>query len=156
MPLLRQSLYLQNVNLYLAPTADFKDTWVPLMRTIACESRAFVLSANQCIRTRDLPDWIDESATTKPTLSRQTSTDGAFRMGGAPLARRRRSIITKTAEDHEIAWPIIEEATNGTLEGGATGEQAMDGVSASKTAGQLQEFASRGGSCIVGPLGQVL
>ena len=72
------------------------------------------------------------------------------------MARRRRSIITKTAENHEITWPIIEEATNGTLEGGATGEQAMGGVSASKTAGQLQEFASRGGSCIVGPLGQVL
>jgi nitrilase len=152
MPLLRQSLYSQNVNLYLAPTADPRDTWVPLMRTIACESRAFVLSANQCIKTKDLPDWIDEP-TTKPTFSRETSLDSTARTGG-PSAWRRRSIVTKTAEDHEITWPIREEGPNGALEDG--GEQPMKGKSAAQPAGHAEEFASRGGSCIVGPLGQVL
>ena len=47
MPLARAAMYAQGVDLYVAPTADSRDTWQATIRHIACEGRCFVLSCCQ-------------------------------------------------------------------------------------------------------------
>ena len=52
MPLARMAMYGKGVELYLAPTADARDTWQATLRHIACEGRCFVLCCNQFV-TKD-------------------------------------------------------------------------------------------------------
>ena len=175
MPLLRFSLYSQNVNLYLAPTADARDTWLPLMRTIACEGRAYVLSANQCVRWKNLPDWI--TGTSRPKDHKIASTTEE-KVGSGKPSRRRSSVITKTEDNHEITWPCVNPLSNMPAEDEvmSTDEDSVNGkkpenhvlahsdvtqtTAQAKTQAAIQkdpdEFICRGGSCIVGPTGAVL
>jgi len=55
MPLLRTAMYAKGVEIYCAPTADGRKTWLPTMQHIAQEGRCFVLSCNQFARRRDYP-----------------------------------------------------------------------------------------------------
>jgi nitrilase len=55
MPMLRMAMYAKNIQLYCAPTADDRDTWLPSMQMIALEGRCFLLSACQYIRREAYP-----------------------------------------------------------------------------------------------------
>lgn len=56
MPMLRMHMYAQGIQLYCAPTADHRDTWLPSMRHIALEGRCFVLSCCQYLTRADCPE----------------------------------------------------------------------------------------------------
>ncbi len=59
MPLARVAMYGKGVSIYLAPTADSRDSWQATLRHIALEGRCFVLGCNQYVEKgmypRDLP-----------------------------------------------------------------------------------------------------
>jgi nitrilase len=176
MPMLRQSLYSQNVNLWFAPTADARDTWEALLRTVGCEGRCFVVSANQCVRKKHLPEWISSGNKKTDKTAQAMNGTSPHSDDKKPLVRsngRRRSTFCKTEEGHEICLPIVERKD------GEESQQANDNTSAIDSSPQPSsetdalttnpfqkttpnspadgdEFVSRGGSCIISPLGEVL
>jgi nitrilase len=55
MPLARFAMYAQGIDVYVAPTWDNSDCWVPTMQHIAREGRVHVIGVNHCIRGSDVP-----------------------------------------------------------------------------------------------------
>jgi nitrilase len=55
MPLARAAMYAEGIDIYLAPTWDNGEVWVPSMRHIAVEGRVFVVGVNYCFRGSDVP-----------------------------------------------------------------------------------------------------
>jgi nitrilase len=56
MPLARYAMYAQGVEIYVAPTWDNSEVWVPTLRHIAKEGRVFVIGVAPCLRGSDVPD----------------------------------------------------------------------------------------------------
>lgn len=59
MPLARMAMYGKGVEVYLAPTADARDSWQATLRHIGCEGRCFVLGCNQFVTKAMYPADLD-------------------------------------------------------------------------------------------------
>ncbi|KAK9437243.1 nitrilase [Metarhizium brunneum] len=153
MPFVRQALYEQNINLYLAPTADGRDAWMGLMRTVGVEGRCFVVSSNMAVRK----DGSAQVASSQPSPTRararrsSTFTDQGFEIAlpsVSPTRRRRRKSVFDE-DGNEIVLGCDE--SNGAEKNGTS-----PGAQPKSTVATADGWVSRGGSSIVNPFGDVL
>ena len=61
-------LYEQDVQIYLAPTADQRASWQASMQHIACEGRCFVLSCNQYVTKSMYPAFLQPELSNQPEV----------------------------------------------------------------------------------------
>lgn len=99
MPLLRAAYYGKGVEIWAAPTADDRETWISTMRHVAMEGRCFVISACQVMRRCDFPE---------DYASRIDAAPDAFMMHG-------RSVIVGPLGEI-LAGPVLDEETILTAE----------------------------------------
>lgn len=68
MPLARAAMYKQAVQIYIAPTADQRETWTSTMRHIALEGRCFVLGCNQFFEKSMYPEKYKSLVENEPEI----------------------------------------------------------------------------------------
>jgi nitrilase len=93
MPLLRMTMYAKGIQIYCAPTADSKETWLPTMRHVAMEGRCFVLTTCQLLRRSDLPMDIPNQISEEP--------DAILLSGGAAIIGPYGEVLVGPSFDEE-------------------------------------------------------
>jgi len=71
MPQARIELYKQNIEIYLAPTADSRKTWQSSMIHIASEGRCYVLGCNQFVTKKMYPEELQKQLMDQPEIMSQ-------------------------------------------------------------------------------------
>ncbi len=68
MPLARNALYQQGLEIYLAPTADCRQSWQATLEHISCEGRCYVLGCNQFVTKDQYPAELQHELANQPEL----------------------------------------------------------------------------------------
>jgi nitrilase len=123
MPMLRMAMYAKGVQIYCAPTADDRETWLPTMRHVALEGRCFVLSACQVLRRRDLPADIPNALADSP--------EALLMRGGSCIVDPLGKVLAGPAFDEEtilFAELDLEEIARGKYDFDVAGHYARPDV----------------------------
>ena len=68
MPMARMAMYQKGVQIYLAPTADARESWQSTMKHIALEGRCYVLGCNQMVSKSMYPEEFQAELKNQPEL----------------------------------------------------------------------------------------
>jgi nitrilase len=131
MPLARMALYRHGVQLYLAPTADARDTWHAGMIHIACEGRCYVLGCNQFV-TRDMHE---------AALGPQQGLPEILCRGGSTIVSPHGEVLAGPLYDREgilVAELDLGETVRGRFDFDVAGHYARPDVFDLKINGQPQ------------------
>jgi nitrilase len=123
MPALRQAMYAQGIELYCAPTADDRPTWIATATHIALEGRVFVLTACQAIRAGAYPDWYQAEIDDGPDTF-------LLRGGSAIVAPDGTVLAGPVFEEEAILYAEVDlaEIARGHLDMDAVGHYARPDV----------------------------
>jgi nitrilase len=91
MPLARAAMYGRGVDVYLAPTWDTSDVWVPTLRHIAKEGGVYVVGVAQLLRGSDVPEHLNH---------------GLYQGAGDWMSRGLSTIVAPGGE--LLAGPVVE------------------------------------------------
>jgi nitrilase len=123
MPALRQAMYAQGVELYCAPTADDRPTWMSTMTHIALEGRVFVLTACQAIRVGAFPDTYQDEIGADP--------NSYLMRGGSAIVAPDGSVLAGPVfEDEAILYAEVDlaEIARGHLDMDAVGHYSRPDI----------------------------
>jgi nitrilase len=123
MPMLRTAMYSKGVQLYCAPTADDRETWLPTVRHIALEGRCFVLTSCQFLRRSDLPADIPNGLSDDP--------EAILMRGGSAIIDPFGRVLAGPCFDQETilhAELDLDEVTRGKYDFDAVGHYSRPDV----------------------------
>jgi len=123
MPLLRMAMYAKGVQIYCAPTADGRTTWLPTMQHVALEGRCFVLSCNQFSRRSDFPVEFDAIQGNEP--------DTVISRGGSCIISPLGEVLAGPNFDEETILTAeidLAEITRGKFDFDAAGHYARPDI----------------------------
>jgi nitrilase len=124
MPLARMAMYEKGIEIYLAPTADARDTWQATLRHIACEGRCFVLGCNQFVTKTMYP-------TDLPGIEELSDQPEVMCRGGSVIIGPLGEVITGPLYDEEgILYATLDlaEVTRSKFDFDVTGHYARHDV----------------------------
>ncbi|CAH0004283.1 unnamed protein product [Clonostachys byssicola] len=140
MPMVRQALYAQNINLYLAPNSDDGENWLNCMQTIGFEGRCFVVGSNMCLRGGRSGEAGGQANRLNGIGSAMERHRGGPSMPSAPPVRRRRrkSVFDDDGNEIVLCCPADESPPEAVDDVAGPEEQGKD-----DTVGSLPPVANR-------------